>query len=324
MLLVLALTLIGAVSRALAIGQSCPALPGLPGRDGRDCTVAQPKQPRGLSYSNPIERCSEVIEENSHSSDGWYWIRDASNNDLPPHLMMCFLRGHAQCGDGVWMRIGYFDPHKPLAECPDPLMRLVVNGSSYCMRHASGCDSVFFDVLGTNYSEICGRIVAKQYGNMNAFSSALGHASPSDTVDDAYAEGILITRGSPRQHVWTYTIADVANPSSKYNDDDVCPCTGHDSAPQPPSFFGSDYYCDSANDAGRNAERRLYSKELWNRQGPICNVNASCCHNPDQPWFKKKVAEPVSDDIELRWCASESVAAEGTATQLVELYIRVD
>ena len=58
---------------------SCPVLPGLPGRDGRDCTVAQPKQPRGLSYSNPIERCSDVIEENSHSSDGWYWIRDASN-----------------------------------------------------------------------------------------------------------------------------------------------------------------------------------------------------------------------------------------------------
>ena len=316
MLLVLALTLIGAVYQALAIGQSCPALPGLPGRDGRDCMVEQPKQPRGLSYSNPIERCSDVIEENSHGSDGWYWIRDASNNDLPPHLMMCFLRGHAQCGDGVWMRIGYFDTRQPLAKCPDPLMRLVVDGSSYCMRHASGCDSVFFDVLGTNYSEICGRIVAKQYGNMNAFSSF--------TVAGAYAEGILITRGSPRQHVWTYTVADVANPASDYNQDDVCPCTGHDSAPQPPSFFGSDYYCDSANDAGRNAERRLYSKELWNSEGPICNVNASCCNNPDQPWFKKKVAEPVSDDIELRWCASESVAAEGTATQLVELYIRVD
>ena len=217
------------------------------------------------------------------------------------------------------MRIGYFDTRQPLAECPDPLIRLVVDGKSYCIHHASGCDSVFFNVLGMNYSEICGRIVAKQYGNMNAF----GDASTTATVDNAYAEGILITRGSPRQHVWTYAVADVANPSPGYTDDDTCVCTGHASAPQPPSFIGSDYYCDSANDAGGNAAAgRLYSKELWIRHGPMCSVSASCCENPDQPWFKKKVAASVSDNIELRWCASNS--REATATQLVELYIRVD
>ena len=154
---------------------------------------------------------------------------------------------------------------------------------------------------------------------MNAFSGAT-----TATVDDAYAEGILITRGSPRQHVWTYASADVANPSPGYTDDDTCLCTGHASAPQPPSFIGSDYYCDSGNDAGITSSGRLYSKELWNSQGPMCSVSASCCENPDQPWFKKKVAASVSDNIELRWCASESIVHEATATQLVELYIRVD
>ena len=311
-----------AATEALATGQNCPILPGLPGRDGRDCTPTQPTQPKGLSFTNPIESCSDVIQENSHSSDGWYWVGDNSGdnggNNLPPRLMMCFLRGHDKCGEGVWMRIGYFDTRQPLAECPDPLVRRVVGGNSYCMRHASGCDSVFFDALGVHYSEVCGMIVAKQYGHINAF----GFAPNPATVENAYAEGILITRGSPRQHVWTYTVADVANPPPGYTHDDTCPCTGHARAPEPPSFIGDDYYCDSGNNASGNADdNRLYSKELWNSQGPMCSVNASCCNNPDQPWFKKKMGVPVNDNIELRWCANE--ASEGTATERVELYIRV-
>ena len=74
-------------------------------------------------------------------------------------------------------------------------------------------------------------IMAKQYGHPNAFWNA-----PRDSPDDAYAEGILITLGSPRQHVWTYVVADVANPPVEYTQADMCPCTGHSSAPQPPSF----------------------------------------------------------------------------------------
>ena len=315
-----------AAIKVLSTEQSCPILPGLPGRDGRDgkdgkdCTSTQLTQPKGLSFTNPTDSCSDVIKENSLSSDGWYWVRDTSGYNLPPRQMMCFLHGHDKCGDGVWMRIAYFDTNQPLAECPDPLMRLVVGGNSYCLRQtANGCDSVFFDVLGRNYSEVCGMIVAKQYGHINAFADAPSAA----TVDDTYAEGILITRGSPRQHVWTYTVADVANPPVGYTNPDKCPCIGHASAPQPPSFVGNDYYCDSANDAAGDAvANQLYNKTLWNSEGPMCSVSATCCENPDQPWFKKKLDAPVNDNIELRWCGNNDLI-EATATERVELYIRV-
>ena len=66
----------------------------------------------------------------------------------------------------------------------------------------------------------------------------------------------------------------------------------------------------------------LYNKTLWNSEGPMCSVSATCCENPDQPWFKKKLDAPVGDNIELRWCANEDLR-EGTATERVELYIRV-
>ena len=321
----------------LVIGQNCPALPGLQGRDGRDgrdgkdgrdgrdgkdCTLTQLTQPKGLSFTNPADSCSDVIKENSLSSDGWYWVRDTSGGNLPPRLMMCYLRGHDKCGDGVWMRIGYFDTRQShaIAGCPDPLMRLVVGGNSYCLRQTTkGCDSMFFATFGGNYSEVCGMIMAKQYGHINAFWNAPSNA----TADDTYAEGILITRGSPRQHVWTYVVADVANPPVEYTQADMCPCTGHASAPQPPSFVGNDYYCDSGNDGdGIAISSQLYNKTLWNSEGPICSASATCCENPDQPWFKKKLDAPVGDNIEFRWCGNQG--SEGTPTERVELYIRVD
>ena len=315
-----------AITQVLGLGQNCPIVPGLPGRDGRDgkdCTTAQPAtltQPKGLSFANPADSCSDVVKENSHSSDGWYWVRDTSGSNLPPRLMMCFLRGHDKCGDGVWMRIGFFDTRQQIAACPDSLMRQSLLNKCYCLRETrSGCDSVFFQAPGTNYSEICGMVMAWQYGSANGF----GDAPSAATVDDAYAEGILITRGSPRQHVWTYAVADVANPPSGYRDHDICPCTGHASAPQPPSFIGSDYYCDSANDAAENAiDRRLYDKTLWNSEGTMCSVSATCCQSPDQPWFKMKLDAPVDDNIELRWCGNHDLI-EATATERVELYIRV-
>ena len=63
-------------------------------------------------------------------------------------------------------------------------------------------------------------VMAKQYGHLNAF----GNAPRTVTVENAYAEGILITRGSPRQHVWTYAAADVAKPPLWYTNRDMCLC----------------------------------------------------------------------------------------------------
>ena len=105
-----------ATIKVLVSGQNCSALPGLQGRDGRDgkdgkdgkdCTLTQLTtptqltQPKGLSFTNPTDSCSDVIKENSLSSDGWYWFQDTSGYNLPPRQMMCFLHGHDKCGDGV-------------------------------------------------------------------------------------------------------------------------------------------------------------------------------------------------------------------------------
>ena len=62
------------------------------------------------------------------------------------------------CGEGVWMRIGYFDMGGNLAECPEPLERFAVNGRWYCRRTARGCTSVHFSALGKDYTAVCGMV----------------------------------------------------------------------------------------------------------------------------------------------------------------------
>ena len=273
-------------------------------------------QRQGLSSSFPAENCEEILKYNPSSSNKWYWIQNSRNGST--QFVYCHFSGHSHCGRGIWMRVGYFDMKSLGSNCPAPLRKLTVNHKNYCTRKVQGCNSIHFGSLGKNYSEICGRVTAYHYGNMNAF------ASTSTSINGAYAEGILITRGSPRQHVWTYTIGDnAANPSSTYTQNDICPCA-RSRAVQPPAFVRGDYYCDSSNNGnGDTLGGHFYPKPLWNGQGPSCFAGSTCCRSPGQPWFKKTLSQPTTDDIELRWCANEALTAEATATELVEIFLRV-
>ena len=275
----------------------------------------------GLSYNYPADGCDEIVRNNPQSSNGWYWVRDSSENSTT-RKVYCYPCGHTSCGEGVWMRIGYFDMGGNLAECPEPLERFAVNRRWYCRRNVTaGCTSVHFSAQGRNYTAVCGMVEGYQYGSMDSFVGS----TASKTPDDLYAEGISITHGSsPRHHLWTYVVG--LNANSDNHPRYQCPCTVIGTSNNVPTFLGNDYFCDSANPS-RNSwiNGNLYSDRLWDNSGPSCVSGSTCCDNPDQPWFKKKLAQPASEDVEMRWCGNESpVSNEATATTRVELYIRVD
>ena len=221
------------------------------------------------------------------------------------------------------MRIGYFDMGGKLAECPEPLERFAVNASWYCRRPGGGCTSVYFSALGKNYTAVCGMVEGYQYGSMDSFQ----HSKASATADNLYAEGIIVVHGtSPRRHLWTYVVGLNANPLPDYYLANQCPCTAAGSTSTLPTFLGNDYYCDSGNPS-RNSHTltELYPDRLWDNSGPSCVSGSTCCDNPNQPWFKKKLTQPSNEDVEMRWCAGSAPDSnEDTATTRVELYIRVD
>ena len=91
-----------------------------------------------------------------------------------------------------------------------------------------------------------------------------------------YVEGVSITRGGPREHVWTYA-AGYCEYGSSYGGD--CPCNTFNSY-STPSFVGNDYYCEAPDN------RYDFSDTLWD--GQDCNYNEqSCCTNPQLPYFIK-------------------------------------
>ena len=314
-------TLTASVWMAAGVTQTCPMLAGLPGRDGPPGPPGAPccQTPSfGLSYNYPADGCEEIIRNNPQSSEGWYWVSDSSDNSTK--RVYCYPSGHTSCGEGVWMRIGYFDMRGNLTECPEPLERFAVNRRWYCRRTAAGCTSVYFSALGKNYTAVCGMVEGYQYGHMDAFDYSTAPITP----DDLYAEGVSITHGSsPRRHLWTYAVGLNANPTSASSRQ--CPCTVLGTSNILPTFLGSEYYCDSGNPSRTSyINAHLYPDRLWDNYGPSCVSGSTCCDNPDQPWFKKKLAQPANEDVEMRWCGSVSPTSEATATTRVELYIRVD
>ena len=70
---------------------------------------------------------------------------------------------------------------------------------------------------GMKYNKVCGQAVGYQKGSPDSFQ-------PPDDINSYYVDGMSITYGSPRKHIWTYAVGisdDYNYPS--YN----CPCAKH-------------------------------------------------------------------------------------------------
>jgi hypothetical protein len=61
-----------------------------------------------------------------------------------------------------------------------------------------------FPTQGIQYSQICGRIIGYQVGRPGAF---VNFFRERDTVNDHYVDGVSLTYGNPRQHIWTFVNA---------------------------------------------------------------------------------------------------------------------
>ena len=143
----------------------------------------------------------------------------------------------------------------------------------------AGCSSAYLNVHGVEYSRVCGKIIGYQQKTPDAFVQY--YINRSKTIDDVYVDGISLTHGHPRNHVWTFAAAlheVLAHPSS------LCPCTNINNQltiPIPP-YVGNDYFCDTASSQHHNF--RLYLNDpLWDGQG--CGPLNTCCSFNNPPWF---------------------------------------
>ena len=234
---------------------------------------------------------------------------DALNTTINPPISECTsnttlnppISGRTLCGitSTNWRRIAYFDTTRGDA-CPKGLHTSTntTSGQTACGT-TNGLRSLLSLKFptGGSYTNVCGRVRGYSGWNVLAFNPYINYGRR--TIDSNYADRVLITRGSPRQHLWTYA-AGLSEEYSiiKY----VCPCARSGYSPSwIPSFVGSNYYCESGLVTSRNVNtigNIWWNDPLWDGKGCFTSGN-TCCDR--YGWFHRQVP-PTTDDIEVRWC----------------------
>ena len=220
-------------------------------------------------------------------------------------------------GNG-WMKVVKLEMNNTSHTCPagttlgtDLPKRVCKSGKS-----EAGCSSTSFTVHGIQYSRVCGKIIAYQYASPDSFKDIYRTGTG---INDNYVDGISLTHGKPRSHIWTFA----ASPGET---SDViaysCSCTNTHltgSASQPPSFVGTDYFCDTGST--EQWKVKLYIDDpLWDGYG--CGLLNTCCSLNNPPWFLKQMQSSTNDDIEMRMCHDEPTSDEDTPIEVIELYVQ--
>ncbi len=238
----------------------------------------------GQNALYPASSCAAIPLS---SPSGYYWVR-ASNGSA---VSVYCDTSPRPCGGviaGGWMRVAKLN--FTTNSCPSNLTQRTVSGIRTCARgeDPGGCSQIRYSTANIHYSRVCGRIKAHEVGNPDAFGDHSEIRPPSPDIDDNYVDGVSLTHGDPREHIWTFA-AGRSQPSAS------------------PSFVGDDYFCGTGI--------------LWDG----CSDSNACCSLINTPpWFYKQLPQPgpTSDDIEMRVCRDEPVTNEDIAIEIIELYVQ--
>ena len=204
------------------------------------------------------------------------------------------------CGGGGWRRVAYLNMSDPSQQCPSVWQEITtphrVCGSRSTNYYGS-CEGVNYTTGSEPYDQVCGRIIGYQVGTPYCFH---GPGGSIDSDSCVYVDGVSVTHGFPRQHIWTFATGLSEHLFSSYN----CPCVnGSSTENNIPSFVGMNYFCESGL-----AQFNYYLNStfwpdgdpLWDGQG--CGPTSSCCTFNSPPWFNVQLSTPTTDDIEVRIC----------------------
>lgn len=193
----------------------------------------------------------------------------------------------------------------PSQQCPDPWVEDNLTGASRtCSRPENGmgnCLSVSYPTNGVYYNNVCGRSIGYQQGTPDAFFI--------QPLDGSYVDGLSITYGSPRQHIWSFA-------AGLTEDRCFCGDPSISFGSPPPSFVENNYFCASGNAVAEFVGFDVIFSDdpLWD--GMNCPFN-DCCEFNTPPWFNVQLPAATTDSIEVRLCLDEPTSNENVYVQLL-------
>ncbi len=258
----------------------------------------------------PALSCAQILESFPNSQSGYYWVGSART--------YCSFDIQTPSDERAWERIANLDMSKSDASCPSPfrMVKPPETRGRYCImtRTDAGCESYTIPFGSSNISRMYGRVYGIQIGSGDGINA-------DREIDDIYLDGVSITIGSPREHVWSFI-------SYALETESGCPCsTG--STRNVPGFVGDDYFCESGTLNGGDPPGTVYDSDLlWD--GAQCGgLEGSCCVDtvpgtsaPSPPWFYKEFSAVWTGSVEVRICRDQDVYDEDVGVHLMELYVQ--
>ena len=246
--------------------------------------------------SSPAASCAVLLKFFPSSPSGHYWVR--SSNGSAVHVYCDMTRS---CGNitGGWTRVGSINITENDTLCPGNLLKREDSNTCEVAFSLPNCSSVNFSVNSIRYSKVCGKIKAFPIGSLEAFHGIF------HSIDHSYVDGISLTHGHPRQHIWTLAAGNNIS----------CPCTNNcqaNSTTPSPSFVGKDYFCDTGSEDPSNP--------LWNGGSCVAMNTCSSSNSPSPPWFYRDLPHTTTEDIEMRVCSNRS--NEDIAIETIEIYVQ--
>ena len=194
----------------------------------------------GQVQENPAVSCLEISQcINFQLPSEYYWITGSSGTAVQVY---CDMDRECSCSSasvGGWSRVAYLNMTDPTHQCP-PAWREITEPVRTCGRtnetlthpgpfqDGGGCSSAHFGVNGILYSHICGRVVGYQVASPDGFRAY--SASAYTRLEDPFVDGVILTHGTEKQHIWTFSGSLTDGPTSGSDDfDAICPCTNPES-----------------------------------------------------------------------------------------------
>ena len=290
--------------------------------------LAQPVVAQGANSTLPLTYPAQVLQGDGSQTCPSEEQREIARSEIK-NATQSLLRESVlpllqfSCGGSTgWRRVAYFNMSDPSQQCPS-VWQEITSPHRVCGRRSTSasCEGLTYTTGSEQYDQVCGRMIGYQLNTPDAFGGG-GMSIPPQSIDSYYMDGLSVTHGSPRQHIWSF-VGGVDEDTSDYPASS-CPCVaGSTTRNRIPSFVGQSYFCESGltrYSDGINGPLYSNGDPLWDGQG--CGPASSCCTFNSPPWFNVQLSSPTTDNIEVRICGDEGIRNEDTPIHLIELYVK--
>ena len=261
--------------------------------------------------SSPLlSSCDAILSKWPNSPSGYYNLADVNG-----HIRHVYCHMETLCGKGGgWRRIASLNMADPNEKCPTQFRTYSSGGVRACGRpvtNSGSCVGITFPSRDIKYSQLCGKVIG--YQDRTTDGAAAYHTSK--VINSPYIDGISLTHGNPRKHIWSL-LSGLSDVGVSY-----CPC-GSNSPKPVPSFVGSHYYCESGCHISHPSYTTLYTSDpLWD--GDSCGSSeTTCCERTLIPWFYRSFGYSTTDSIEMRICCDQGTNNEDVSIREYEIYVK--